>query len=263
MATRPHKRAKCPCCSYENRASLVPAHILSAHTEHIRIRPVTTGHCVLAYVTRDKVDYGFCVCLTCKCGTMGDGYEGNHGRWVTLHSRKKECVDAHPAAFTQLKDRIAALSSDAASPISVLTTTSPCHTTVKTIDDFWDTCRKNKRLRPYVEDIEKFMETEDPSDDYAFDAKDACETAIINACVFRLEFTKKKDEYDKMDCARRYEVDELQRRIKQLEMRTNILEESLRVQKNTVASHTERITELETEISLYKEKYPDPINIPN
>ena len=41
--------------------------------------------------------------------------------------------------------------------------------------------------------------------------------------------------------------------IKQLEMRTNILEESLRVQKNTVASHTERITELETEISLYKE----------
>lgn len=105
------------------------------------------------------------------------------------------------------------------------------------------------------------MEEEDPEDDYTFDAKHACERAIINASVFRSEFTKKKDEYDKMDYARRCEVEELQQRIKQLEARTQILEESLRIQKSSVSSHAERITELESALDVYREKYPDPINI--
>lgn len=271
-AARPHKRAHCPCCSYENRASLVPAHIVAAHPEQIRLRTVKPDHCVLAYILKGKEEYGFCVCLTCKGGTMGDGYEGNHGRWVTLHARKKECVAAHPSAFAVFKSTIASSAAESAAPITSITLTpvTPSSSSVDTMASFWEQCRKSKKLLPFVEEFEKQItpEDDDPDDPFVFDPKNACERAIINACVFHKEFTKKKEELMTLECATKQEVINLQTQIKTLEGRTKYLETTLieftskyYEQTKIVEEHTTRIKALETELGLYKAKYPDPINV--
>lgn len=262
---RPHKRAHCPCCSYENRASLVPAHIISAHPEQIRLRPINTGHCVFAYILKGKEEYGFCVCLTCKCGTMGDGYDGNHGRWVTMHARKKECSAAHSGALTTFKTVITTTVAEAISltpPTCTVPIISPSSLS-ESMALFWEQCRKNKKLLPFVEAFEKQImpEEDDPEDPFIFDPVDACERAIINACTFHNDLTKKKKELNTFECATKQETFALQRQITTLEFRIKYLESKYYEQTNKTDEHKSRIEALEAELGLYKSKYPDPINI--
>jgi hypothetical protein len=195
---------------------------------------------------------------------MGDGVEGNQSRWITLHAKKKACMESHSVALAELKLKMIPPTEI---PVTTVTpTTSVVSNTIPAmLSIFWEECRKNKKMRPFVEDMEKQLKLEfdDPDDEepYTFDPKDACERAIISASIFRKEFTKKKEEISALEYARKHEVNELQQQIKHLETRTLILETSLTSQKSITAGYAERIATLETELGLYKTKYPDPINI--
>jgi hypothetical protein len=212
----------------------------------------------MAYIPTSKADVGFCVCLTCKGGTMGDGHEGNQSRWITLHAKKKECSEAHVVALEALKLKMTTPHSDS-STTSVVTSSISSPDSV-TLSMFWEECKKNKKMRPFVEDLEKQLtpEHDDPEEEpFVFNAKDACEHAIINASIFQKEFTKKKEEYSELEYIR----DDLQRQITQLGLRTSFLEQSLATQKNISNEYAERLAMLETELGIYKAKYPDPINV--
>lgn len=86
---------------------MFPRHILNKHPEKLVVRPIPSDHCLYAYVKNDGKEIDFCVCLTCKKGTIEDTAGVNSTRWLTLHSRSKLCKENHIAAVGRMKAYIA------------------------------------------------------------------------------------------------------------------------------------------------------------
>jgi len=92
-------KAKCPFCKWERRAFTLPGHLITCHPHEIHVTPILSEHCIYAYTKVDDIELNFCVCLTCKKGTLSDGCESNGSRWVSLHAGKDECRGAHSKAL--------------------------------------------------------------------------------------------------------------------------------------------------------------------
>ena len=79
---------------------------MTQHPDKVHIRPITTDHCLYAYVLNKKEEIGFCACFTCGKGTMGDGVSGNGSRWVEMHANKTDCKKAHMQCLAEFKQKM-------------------------------------------------------------------------------------------------------------------------------------------------------------
>jgi len=167
----------------------MPAHILTHHRHEVRLRAAQNDHCVYAYVVgSDGEEASLCVCLTCKKGVMSDGYDGNGARWVTLHSRKAECRAGHAAALAALRKELGAVPTQAALPVQQLPPPSV------PLESLWQEWKTDRRLRPFMEEVEdtcKWMcEDEDP----VFDPTDGLRQVIVSAVGYKKEMEMSKAE---------------------------------------------------------------------
>ena len=248
MATKyEHVKVSCPLCPWNKRSLLLPNHMLTHHTDKIHLRPVTTDHCVYAYVLNKKEEIGFCACLTCGKGTVGDGVSGNGSRWVEMHSKSTECKKSHKQRLAELKQKMGE---------SVIQTTpiiiqSPMPTSVSAL---WDKLKAMPQLSPFMKDIEiACQETyefdSDNDQEFVFDAEDGFHRTVTTAIGYRREATKLKDTTTNMEESHESELMQMQADINKLNMQvTNLLEDNKHL--------NQRVRRLERENGRYKSTYP-------
>jgi len=102
-AKHEHPKIYCPFCSWHKRVFNLPAHLISRHPTEIRLRPISSDHCVYGYVIDKEEKVNFSVCLSCEKGTVGDGVSGNSARWVSMHSSNEDCKENHSKLLAELK----------------------------------------------------------------------------------------------------------------------------------------------------------------
>lgn len=106
----------CPWSDYTNR---YPGHILKKHPGKIHLIPEEYTHYIHAYIQHESKTDEFCVCLTCKKGTIHSPHYSHGSRWAGIHAKNTECETNHAAMLEEFK-KICIL--DAPAPV---TTTEP------------------------------------------------------------------------------------------------------------------------------------------
>lgn len=242
---------KCPFCSWCKRTYYLPDHLITHHANEIRIRPVTTDHCVYAYVLHKKEEIGFCVCLTCKKGTVGDGVSGNTSRWVELHAKKTECKKPHRARLAELKEVIGT-----AAPVtpSIIPAPKPPNS----VGSLWDKLRTNHHLIPFMKEIEagcqEFHEEEDG--EFVFDPTEAFENALKSAVGYRKDTLRFNEEKNKMETDHDSELATLRCDIMVLQNEVRCLRRDNSDQTHEIDELRARVTMLERQNKRYKEACP-------
>jgi uncharacterized membrane protein len=249
MATkREHVKVSCPFCSWCRRSFHLPDHLLTHHADTIQLRPVTTDHCVYAYVLNKKKELGFCACLTCKKGILDNGVFGNGSRWVELHAKSADCKKAHKQRFSELKHKIGEYVSHPAVPVILQVPVT------NTVSALWDKLKAMPQLAPFMKDIEiacqeSYEFDSDNEQEFVFDAADGFHTTVTTAIGYRREATKLKDSTSKMEDAHESEIIQMQADIYKLNMQvTNLLEDNKQL--------NQRVRSLERENGRYKSTYP-------
>lgn len=243
-----HAKLTCPFCPWNKRSSLLPNHLLSHHTDKIHIRPITTDHCVYAYVLNKKEEIGFCACLTCGKGIIGDGVSGNASRWVEMHTKNADCKKLHGQRLAELKQKIGGYVSHPAVPVILQI---PVQNSVSAL---WDKLKAMPQLAPFMKDIEiacqeSYEFDSDNEQEFVFDAADGFHTTVTTAIGYRREATKLKDTTSKMEDSYESELQQMQQDIYKLNMQvTNLLEDNKQL--------NQRVYRLERENGRYKSTYP-------
>jgi hypothetical protein len=167
---------KCDYCSWNGRSSRYPWHMITKHLAVIYLHPNVSGHYVCAHSLKGREEKEFLVCLTCKGGTASSPLSVVGDRWSSAHDKRRECKDAHSAAYTKLKDlwkaaRESAVttSSTAAVPVDEQANMETCANVL------WETLKKERKLAGYMLEVEKRLK-----EDYLFDMEDSdCPTAYV------------------------------------------------------------------------------------
>jgi hypothetical protein len=227
----------------------MPHHLISHHTEHVRLSQVNTGHCVRAYYRRGTEEVDFCVCLTCRKGMMDVGTEGNGSRWITRHSKKTACVAAHPQAMRDLRARMSPVTATAP-PLPPAPSTS--------LGDIWSKWKANGRTKPVMTDIEERCKSEfdDDSDNegiaYTFDPKAGFEYCIFMAHSLKKENAEIKAKISQMERDHDYAVCEMQREIRELKAKLAAVSDNYNRLYKDHSDLSMRFTELEKENEVLK-----------
>lgn len=232
----PTVNAKCPLCPWNRYVYKLPSHILECHRALIKLNKTQANHCCYAYIVRDGEETPFCVCLTCKRGTMSDGYEGNGSRWITMHAKSKDCRAAHGAALAALREELVG-------PVPLTQPEGP-----KPLADLWALWKSHGRMRPYMEEIEtscKDMSAEE--EDPVFDPAEGLRQVVMSAIGYKKEVAVKKEEIEKMVVAHEEELITHRDVIRQHEI-------SIRNMMAEIAELHRRTAALETENMALKEK---------
>ena len=231
----------------------MPEHLLTHHTNEVRMRPVTTDHCMYAYVLNKKEEVGFCVCLTCKKGIMEDGFTSQGAKWVSTHANKSECKKAHKQLLAEFKQKMVSVTP----PPTVTIVQAPISNSVSAL---WDKLKAMPQLSPFMKDIETACQEcyEIDSDNecsFVFDASDGFERTVISAIGYRKETMKFNDVKSQIEES--YES-------QQIVMRDEIRKLNLQVS-NLLADNkqiNQRVRMLERENGRYKAAYPPPAEDP-
>ena len=216
---------------------MFPRHILNKHPEKLIVRPIPSDHCLYAYVKNDVKEIDFCVCLTCKKGTIEDTVGVNSTRWLTIHSRSKPCKENHVAAVGRIKAYIATHNTI---PVGPLPTTPvvpapPSHTcpTVsedKVFDSFWNKAKSTasrRELMEFVESNAKAAATlcdSDEEEPYVFSGKDLLIQLIDASAGQRRDLNKCKTRVGQLENT----VEEQKSRIEHLEDTCAMLKEQIK-----------------------------------
>ena len=184
---------------------MFPRHIVNKHPGKMILRPIPSDHCLYAYVKDGAKEIEFCVCLTCKKGTIEDYTGVNSTRWITLHSRSKPCKENHVVALGRIKAYIAAHGPVSATPhpTSTLPKSHTCAVISEesVLNSFWTTAKSTACRRELMEFVETnakaaaSLSDSDDEDSYVFSGKDLLirliDTAIgrnrdLNKCKGRI-----------------------------------------------------------------------------
>jgi hypothetical protein len=253
MAKFEHVKIQCPFCSWCKRTLQFPDHLLTAHVPEIHIRPITTDHCIYAYVAKNKEEITFCACLTCGRGAMGEGITGNSARWISMHSKNADCKKDHRKKLATLKDTIkaATVPSTVPQPAIAMSTITAQH--------IWDNIKKITPYVPFMLEIEESCKDQyyDEEEPFVFDAAEGFEVAIrtavgerINNCNYPEEMNKQQSEYE-------VELAEMRREIQQLRQHVSCLQEDTQIKSQEMTSIHRRLSNLERENKQYKTAYPE------
>ena len=200
----------CPFCTWSDHSYRLPHHLITHHIEHVRLSQLNTGHCVRAYYCRGAEDVDFCVCLTCRRGTLGDGLAGNSAKWITTHFKKPVCIAAHPQAIRDLRARMAPATAHVSPPAPPTTS----------LGDIWSKWKANGRIKAVMTDIEERCKSEfdDDSDNegiaYAFDPKAGFEYCIFMAHGLKKENAEIKAKISQMEVDHDHATCEYQRQLR-------------------------------------------------
>lgn len=199
----------CPFCAWSDKTNRLPKHLMEKHFDRMYVSPVNMDHYITATADKGSASMDMCYCLTCKQGTPYFMDAGHGARWVSIHEKKAECRKAHPAAFAALKKRIAETKAAAAEaktapppsppPLRGYVAAPPPPTpTPTTLTALWDECKANRKLRPFITDVETDIITEAEYDDdpTPFTAEAGFKRAICNAVGYQKQVTKTKEDMD-------------------------------------------------------------------
>lgn len=218
---------------------MFPRHILNKHPEKLIVRPIPSDHCLYAYVKNGVKEIDFCVCLTCKKGTIEDTAGINSTRWLTLHSRSNPCKENHVAAVGRIKAYIATHNTITVGPPPVTSvvvpTPAPIHTcpTVsedKVFDSFWNKAKSTVGRRELMEFVESNAEAaatlcdSDEEEPYIFSGKDLLLQLIDASAGQRRDLNKCKTRVGQLENT----VEEQKSRIEHLEDTCAMLKEQIK-----------------------------------
>ena len=240
----PSIKQPCPVCCTDYLTKNMPEHIMTHHRQAVRPRQTQPNHCCYAYVVgADGEEVSFCVCLTCKRGTMSDGYEGNGSRWITMHAKSKGCRAAHGAALAALREELAV------APVARAQSEEPTP-----LADLWTSWKAHSRMRPYMEEIEtscKDMSAEE--EDPVFDPAEGLRQVVMSAIGYKKEVSMKKEEMEKMVVAHEEELITHRDVIRQHEVSIRNMMAALNQQNLELAELRRRTAALEKENTALKE----------
>jgi hypothetical protein len=194
-----HQKVCCPYCSWCRRSFLLPAHLITRHIKHVNIRKGGSTSYLPGYIQKGEEEIDFRVCLSCKKGIMNDGFERNGLRWVNMHDKRKECSKMHDSLLADFKlkkkeceDECIIMNKNDTPNISIIDIS--CQT--NTIDNLWNNLKNKKRLKTFMNDIEKSYEEfySDESDNYIFDTSVGFEDCIASAIGYKNDNLQKIDE---------------------------------------------------------------------
>ena len=222
---------------------------MTQHPDKVHIRPITTDHCLYAYVLNKKEEIGFCACFTCGKGTMGDGVSGNGSRWVEMHANKTDCKKAHMQCLAEFKQKIGEI---AIQPTPVIIQ-APISNSVSTL---WDKLKAMPQLTPFMKDIETACQEcydldSDTEGAFMFDAEEGFQRTVSSAIGYRRETLKFNDVKTQMEESHELTLIEMRSKIHTLTTQvSNLLADNKQL--------NQRVGMLERENGRYKAAYPPP-----
>lgn len=238
----PTGKAECPFCYRSCYLPNLPSHFLTHHRQDVRLRKTQTDHCCYAYVIgSDGEEVSFCVCLTCKRGTLSDGFDGNGSRWITLHAKSKECRVAHGAALAALREALATAATPTVPPVA------------PPLTDLWTSWKLHRGMRPYMEEIEATCKDMAEDEDPVFDPSEGLRQVVMSAIGYKKEVAMKKEEIEKMVVAHEEELITHRDVIRQHEQSIRSIETDIRQKDNEMADLRRRLAALERENTALKE----------
>ena len=214
---------------------MFPRHILNKHPEKLIVRPIPSDHCLYAYVKNGVKEIDFCVCLTCKKGTIEDTVGINSTRWLTLHSRSKPCKENHVAAVGRIKAYIATHNTiTVGAPAHICPTVSEDNV----FDSFWNKAKTTASRREMMDFVESNAEAaatlcdSEEEEPYVFSGKDLLLQLIDASAGQRRDVNKCKTRIGLLENT----VEDQKSRIENLEDTCAMLKEQI---KYLTASHEE------------------------
>ena len=166
-------------------------------------------HCVLMGIG----DMEIYTCLTCKKGTIHAGVGRIGDRWTEMHSKQKECREAHPAAYARFKalwkasrESVAVAEKEAMASAIAKAEAAVAVSAAGGVGELWTKCRREKHLTAYLTEIEEKLrvlhsldvdDDEDPAP-YVFDPADAFLTAIAGVMSLDKEVKLSKQKISEM-----------------------------------------------------------------
>ena len=245
-AKREHAKATCPFCTWCRRSFYLPDHLMTQHADKIHIRPVTSDHCMHAYVLNKKEEIGFCACFTCGKGIVGDGVNGNGSRWVEMHAKSEGCKKAHKQHLAEFKQNIGTVNT----PQTVIVQ-APMSNNVSAL---WEKLKAMPKLSPFMKEIEAacqecFDNDPDNQGSFVFDSAEGFERTVRTAIGDRKATLKLNNDKTQMESSYESELIEMRDEIRKLNIQVN----------NLLADNkqlNQRVNMLERENGRYKAAYP-------
>lgn len=257
MAKFEHVKIQCPFCSWCKRTLQFPDHLLTRHVPEIHIRPITTDHCIYAYVAKNKEEITFCACLTCGRGAMGEGITGNSARWISMHSQNADCKKDHRKKLATLKDTLKAATVTTVPSLPTPDTVTHQSPTV-ILQNVWDKIKKITPYVPFMLEIEESCKDQYYDEEpFVFDAAEGFETAIRTAVGDRINNSNYPEEMNKQQREHDLELAEMRREIQQLRQHVSCLQEDTQTKSQEMKSIHQRLSNLERENKQYKTAYPE------